>query len=101
MGVLTSILLGTAAAVSTAVGAATSLKAAHDQKKATRQATAEMKKQAEKTPVYNEKKEMTKAANQEANANARRIMQETDTIKTSALGNTGTTEVKKKTLLGG
>lgn len=96
MAVLSAIL-GATAAIATAVGTATSLKAAHDQKKATRAAQAE----AQKTPVYNEKKEMTKAANQEANANAKRVMAETDTVKTSALGNTGTTEVKKKTLLGG
>ena len=100
MAVLSAIL-GATAAIATAVGTATSLKAAHDQKKATRQATAEMKNQAEKTPVFNEKKEMTKAANQEATANARRIMGETDTIKTSALGNTGVTQTQKKTLLGG
>lgn len=96
-----SAILGGLAAAATAIGTATSLKAAHDQKKATRQASAEMKKQAEKTPVYNEKKEMTNAANMEAEANKKRIQGETDTIKTSALGNTGTTEVKKKTLLGG
>ena len=34
-------------------------------------------------------------------ANKKRILSETETIQTSALGNTGTTETKKKTLLGG
>lgn len=52
-------------------------------------------------PVYNAEKEKKKAAEQEAEANKRRVVEETDTIRTSALGNTGTTDVKKKTLLGG
>lgn len=52
-------------------------------------------------PTYNVEDEQTKAANQEAEANKRRVLAETDTIKTSALGNTGTTQIQKKTLLGG
>lgn len=52
-------------------------------------------------PTYNAKAEQNKAAVQESNANRRRVMAETDTIKTSALGNTGTTQTQKKTLLGG
>lgn len=52
-------------------------------------------------PTFNAKKAETKAAEQEAEANRRRVMAETETVKTSALGNTGTTETKKKTLLGG
>lgn len=52
-------------------------------------------------PVYNAQAEKQKAANQEAEANRKRVLAETDTIQTTALGNTGTTELKKKTLLGG
>ena len=52
-------------------------------------------------PTYNADKEKQKVANQEGEANRRRAMAETDTIKTSALGNTGTTQTQKKTLLGG
>lgn len=52
-------------------------------------------------PVYNAKAEQKKAATQEAEANKRRILAETDTVQTTALGNAGTTELKKKTLLGG
>ena len=59
------------------------------------------KKLAEKTPVYDEKKEAMKAATTEAEANRKRALMDTDTVKTSALGNTGATEIKKKTLLGG
>lgn len=90
--------------VSTAIGAlaaiassAIAIKSAHDQKKAARKAQEE----AAKTPVYNAKAEKQKAANQEAEANRRRVMSETDTVQTTALGNAGTTELKKKTLLGG
>lgn len=52
-------------------------------------------------PTYDANAEKKKAATQEAEANKKRIMQESDTIKTTALGNAGTTETKKKTLLGG
>lgn len=52
-------------------------------------------------PAYNLDAEKKKAANQEAAANRARVLSETDTIKTSALGNTGDTTTKKKTILGG
>ena len=52
-------------------------------------------------PTFSKEAEETKVANQEAEANKRRVLAETDTIKTSALGNTGTTQTQKKTLLGG
>lgn len=45
--------------------------------------------------------EAQKAAAQDAEANRKRVMGETDTIRTTVLGNSGATEVKKKTLLGG
>ena len=89
-----SAIIGGIAAAATIAGTAVSMKAAHDQKKA-------MKKSMTPAPTYNAEKETKKVANQEAEANKRRVMAETDTIKTSALGNTGTTELKKKTLLGG
>lgn len=92
MGVATAI--GAIAAIaSTAIAA----KSAHDQKKAAKRA----QEAAAKTPVYNAQAEKQKAANQEAEANRRRVMSETDTVQTTALGNAGTTELKKKTLLGG
>ena len=53
------------------------------------------------TPKYDAQKEKMKAANQEAEANRRRAMMETETQKTSALGNTAGTQVQKKTVLGG
>lgn len=88
MAAISSIIAGVTAAAALA-GTATSIAAATKKPK---QAPA---------PTFNADKENQKAANQEAEANKRRIMSETDTIKTSALGNTGTTELKKKTLLGG
>ena len=88
MAVLSAILGGLAAAGAIA-GTATSIKAAHDSKKASKAA-----------PVYDAEKEKAKAAEQEANANKKRIEGETTTQMTSALGNTeGTTQ--KKTILGG
>lgn len=63
--------------------------------------TKKKKKAAVAAPVYNEEKEKIKVVNQEAEANKRRVLAETDTIKTSALGYNDTTETKKKTLLGG
>lgn len=111
MAVLTSTLVAGAAiasAVAGAIGTGVAMKSAHDQKKAARQANRQMqeqvdaqKKLAEKTPVYDEKKETMKAATTEAEANRKRALMDTDTVKTSALGNTGVTETKKKTLLGG
>lgn len=53
------------------------------------------------TPTYDEESEKNKIADQEATANKKRIMAETETTKTSALGNVGTTTTQKKTLLGG
>lgn len=95
MGV-TAVLAGLTAAVgigSTLMG----MKANHDQKKALKTA----QQTAAATPTYNADKEKKKAAIQEANANRARALSETDTIQTTALGNVGTTETKKKTLLGG
>lgn len=97
MAVATSAILGAVGAAAAVAGAAASMKQAHDQKKAARKAQEE----AAKTPVYNARVEKQKAANQEAEANRRRVMSETDTVQTTALGNAGTTELKKKTLLGG
>ena len=94
------VMAGISAAAAIA-GTATSIKANHDQKKAAKATQKALAKQAEQTPVYNEKKEMKKAGDMAAEQNRRRVMTETDTIKTSALGNTGTTNVQKKTLLGG
>lgn len=94
MAVATSAILagiGLAAGVGTAIMGA---KQAHDQKKEAQRAAANV-------PVYNAQAEKQKAANQEANANRKRVLAETDTIQTTALGNAGTTELKKKTLLGG
>lgn len=54
-----------------------------------------------KTPVFNADAQKKKAAEQEGEANKRRVMAESDTIRTSALGNTEPTVAKKKTLLGG
>lgn len=88
MAAISSIIAGVTAAAALA-GTATSIAAATKKPK---QAPA---------PTFNKEAEEKKAAEQEAEANKRRIMSETDTIKTSALGNTGTTELKKKTLLGG
>ena len=81
-------------AISGIASTAMSMKSAHDQKK-------EAQRQAAATPVYNADAEKKKAAMQEAEANRRRALSETDTVRTSALGNAGTTELKKKTLLGG
>lgn len=88
-GVLAGI--GLAAGVGSAIMGA---KQAHDQKKEAQRAAANV-------PVYNAQAEKQKAANQEANANRKRVLAETDTVQTTALGNVGTTETKKKTLLGG
>ena len=87
-------IIGAIGAAAAVAGTAASMKQAHDQKKEAQRAAANV-------PVYNARAEKQKAANQEANANRKRVLAETDTIKTSALGNTGTTETKKKTLLGG
>lgn len=89
MAVLSAILGGLAAAGAIA-GTATSIKAAHDAKKASNAA-----------PTYNAEKEKAKAAEQEANANKKRIEGETTTQMTSALGNTEGTTTQKKTILGG
>lgn len=94
MAVATSAILAGITAAAALAGTAVSMKQAHDQKKEAQRAAA-------KTPVYNAQAEKQKAANQEAEANRRRVMAETDTVQTTALGNAGTTELKKKTLLGG
>lgn len=94
MAVASSAILGAIGAAAALAGTAVSMKQAHDQKKAAQRAAANV-------PVYNAKAEKQKAANQEAEANRRRVMSETDTVQTTALGNAGTTELKKKTLLGG
>lgn len=97
MAVATSAVMAGITAAAAIAGTAVSMKQAHDQKKAAKKA----QQMAAKTPVYNAKAEKQKAANQEAEANRRRVMSETDTVQTTALGNAGTTELKKKTLLGG
>lgn len=71
------------------------------QARAAKKAAKKSQEVAKATPVYNAQAEQTKAANQEAEANRRRVMTETDTVQTSALGNPLLTETKKKTLLGG
>jgi hypothetical protein len=88
MAVLSAIL-GTIAAAGAIAGTATSLKSAHDAKKANA------------TPAYDADAEKKKAAEQEANANRRRALGETNTQRTSALGNTEGTAIQKKTVLGG
>lgn len=97
MAVATSAVMAGITAAAAIAGTAVSMKQAHDQKKAAKKA----QQMAAKTPVYNAQAEKQKAANQEAEANRRRVMSETDTVQTTALGNAGTTELKKKTLLGG
>lgn len=89
MAVATSTILAGLAAAGALTGAATSIVSATKGSNAT------------PAPTYNYKSEQLKAANQEANANRKRVMAETDTVQTSALGNTGTTQTQKKTLLGG
>lgn len=89
----TAILAGVTALAGVA-SSAMAIKQQHDQKKEAQRAAANV-------PVYNAQAEKQKAANQEANANRKRVLAETDTIQTTALGNAGTTELKKKTLLGG
>ena len=97
MAVASSAIVGAVTAAAAVASAAASMKQAHDQKKAARKA----QEAAAKTPTYNAEAEKKKSALQEANANRARVLAETDTIQTTALGNTGTTETKKKTLLGG
>jgi outer membrane protein OmpA-like peptidoglycan-associated protein len=97
MAVASTAILGAIGAAAAVATAATTMKQAHDQKKAAKKA----QEAAAKTPVYNAQAEKQKAAKQEAEANRRRVMSETDTVQTTALGNAGTTELKKKTLLGG
>lgn len=84
----TAILAG----ITAAVGIGSTVVGALQRNKAPKQTPA---------PVYNAQAEKQKAANQEANANRKRVLAETDTVQTTALGNAGTTELKKKTLLGG
>lgn len=93
---MAGISLGLIGALAAVAGSAMSMKNAHDQKKAAKQ-------QAAMTPTFNADAQQKKIAMQEAEANKKRIMSETDTVHTTALGlgNTGTTETKKKTLLGG
>lgn len=94
MAAISAIIGAVAAIGAAAISAGSSMKAAHDQKKAAQ-------RQAALQPVYDANAEQKKAANQEAEANRKRVMSETQTVQTSALGNTGQTELKKKTLLGG
>lgn len=51
--------------------------------------------------TYDENAEKNKAAEQAANANKKRALEETETTMSSALGDVGTKQVQKKTLLGG
>lgn len=54
------------------------------------------------TPVYNQQTEQKASATQVGNANRKRAAEETDTIRTSALGIGGNVDpMKKKTVLGG
>lgn len=94
MAVATSIIGGLLAATAAGISAVSSMKQAHDQKKAAQA-------QAAAVPTFDANAEKKKAAMQEAEANKKRVLAETDTVRTTALGNTGTTETKKKTLLGG
>lgn len=97
MAIASSIIAAGLAAAAIAGSTAISMKQSHDQKKAVKA----QQQQLAKASTYDAKAEKNNAANMEAEANKRRVLAETDTIKTSALGNTGTTETKKKTLLGG
>lgn len=86
-GLLTALKVG--AAVATIGGAAISAKQSHEAREDARKAR------------FDAAKERRKAANQEAEANRKRALSETTTVQTSALGNTGGTQVQKKTILGG
>ena len=87
-------------AIGALAGAAATIKSSHDQKKASQQAAAIQARQA-KASTFNADEENKKIANQEAEANRKRAAMQSETIKTSALGNTGETDIRKKTLLGG
>lgn len=52
-------------------------------------------------PTYDENAEKEKAAQKANTSNKRRYLEQTDTVKTSALGATGNVTTGKKTLLGG
>lgn len=81
-----------------AIGTGVAAKQAHDQKKEARKAA---QKQVEAISAFNTEKKQKNVATQEGEANRRRVLMETDTVKTSALGNTTGTQTQKKTLLGG
>ena len=114
MAVATSAILGGLAAVGAAVGAAASVKQASDQKKQAKVSQA-MAVQQQKEVLAQQKEtqkqlaankidveaENKKAAMAEAEANRKRAAMQSDTIQTTALGNTEATATKKKTLLGG
>lgn len=93
MAVATTSLLAGAMIASAVATTAASVTSTIQQRKAM--------KSMKSTPAYNAKKEKNRIANQEAEANRIRALGETDTTKTSALGNTGETQLKKKTVLGG
>ena len=59
------------------------------------------KNNATPAPVYDEKAEKEKAVENANAANKRRYLEQTDTIRTSALGASGNVTTGKKTLLGG
>lgn len=93
MAVATTSLLAGAMIASAVATTAASVTSTIQQRKAM--------KSMKSAPAYNAKKEKNRIANQEAEANRIRALGETDTTKTSALGNTGETQLKKKTVLGG
>lgn len=90
-GLMTAFKVG--AAVATIGSAAYSAKQSHDARKDARESARKAR--------FDAAKERQQAANQEAEANRKRALGETTTVQTSALGNTGGTQVQKKTILGG
>lgn len=101
------VAAGIAAALAAAGAAGMTMKAKHDKAKAAKrqavvvkQRIAETEKNAKAT-TYDAEKEEQKAARVAATADKMRELIQTDTIRTSALGDIGSVETKKKTLLGG
>lgn len=92
MAVATTAILGGITAAAAIAGAGASVIGAMQANKKPKTAP---------IPTFNANQQQKKIATQEAEANKKRILSESETIQTSALGNTQGTETKKKTLLGG
>lgn len=89
--------------IGSALLAGSAAKKVHDVKKEAKKTAedANAKLAAANKAKYDAAAEKRRAAMAEAEANKRRVMDETNTVKTTALGNTGGTQTQKKTLLGG